>query len=339
MKYLKLYFIGLILINSIITMGQVPAQYAGYCSSCEGETDLIEETTCGNTSPLWSSNTLWIPENNHEVKYVKVNMIFLHKNDGTGNFVFGNQEHDELLVYLFARVNRDYSHLFNPEDPNCHVNEGFLADSKVQFVPNIVHINNSTYWNNEGQDLCPNNWHGTWLDVLDNVIVHDPSIPRGINVYFTETESYYNSLVINHTTQSGPPINAGCSQFPSKVNMDFSSKVHMPDVYSKYYWMKNIVPGLEGEPWDPIIRSWFICSIGDLLAHELGHSLSLEHIFYCHHNLMYTYPGGGGYDNSLSPNQIGSIHRHLSISSIRKYTTTESYVSDPYYITGNTIWT
>lgn len=338
MKYLKLYFIGLILINSIITMGQVPAQYAGYCSSCEGETDLIEETTCGNTSPLWSSNTLWIPENNHEVKYVKVNMIFLHKNDGTGNFVFGNQEHDELLADLFARVNRDYSHLFNPEDPNCHVNEGFLADSKVQFVPNIVHINNSTYWNNEGQDLCPNNWHGTWLDVLDNVIVHDPSIPRGINVYFTETESYYNSLVINHTTQSGPPINAGCSQFPSKVNMDFSSKVHMPDVYSKYYWMKNIVPGLEGEPWDPIIRSWFICSIGDLLAHELGHSLSLEHIFYCHHNLMYTYPGGGGYDNSLSPNQIGSIHRHLSISSIRKYTTTESYVSDPYYITGNTIW-
>lgn len=338
MKYIKLCFIGLIFIKSIMMVGQVPAQYLGCCSSCDGETDFLEETTCGNTSPLWSDDTLWLPENDHEVKYVKVNLIFLHKNDGTGSFILGNQEHDELLADLFARVNRDYSHLFNPEDPDCHVNEGFLADSKVQFVPNIVHINNSTYWNNEDHDLCPSNWHGTWLDILDNVIVHDPSIPRGINVYFTETESYYDSLVINHTTQSGPPFNAGCSQSPNKVNMDFSSKVHMPDVYSKYYWMKNIVPGLEGKPWDPIIRSWFVCSIGDLLAHELGHSLSLSHIFYCHHNLMYTYPGEGGYDNSLSPNQIGSIHRHLSISNIRKYTTTESYVSDPYYITSNTLW-
>ena len=129
MKYIKLCFIGLIFIKSIMMVGQVPAQYLGCCSSCDGETDFLEETTCGNTSPLWSDDTLWLPENDHEVKYVKVNLIFLHKNDGTGSFILGNQEHDELLADLFARVNRDYSHLFNPEDPDCHVNEGFLADS------------------------------------------------------------------------------------------------------------------------------------------------------------------------------------------------------------------
>ena len=339
MKNIKMYLTCLFVICGFWAIGQIPTQYVSHCNSCDDETDLMgTELFCGNTSPLWSSNNLWIPDENHETKYLRVNMIFLHKDDGTGNFISGNQEHDSLLADLFAHVNNVYSNLFNPSDPDCHVENGFLADSKVQFIPNIIHINNSTYWNNENHDLNPQLWNGSWLDVLDNEIVQDTSIPSGINVYFTETESYYNSLVINHTTHYGPPITSACSQFPSITNLDNSSRIHMPDVYSKYYWMKNIVPEQEGQPWNPVIRSWFVCSIGDLIAHELGHSLGLSHIFYCHHNLMYTYPGEVGYEASLSPEQIGIAHRNISISNIRKFTTDNSYISYPYHISENTLW-
>ena len=102
-----MYLTCLFVICVFWAIGQIPTQYVSHCNSCDDETDLMgTELFCDNTSPLWSSNNLWIPDENHEAKYLRVNMIFLHKDDGTGNFISGNQEHDSLLADLFAHVNK-----------------------------------------------------------------------------------------------------------------------------------------------------------------------------------------------------------------------------------------
>lgn len=44
------------------------------------------------------------------------------------------------------------------------------------------------------------------------------------------------------------------------------------------------------------------------------------------------------FEEFLTPDQIGQIHRYLSISNVRKYTTDNSYLSIPYLITADTEW-
>ena len=341
MKYIKtvaiafLFFLGNNYVNG---QSQIPNNFRGLCACCDSILP-IEETgySCPNNSSLYWNNALWIPANNDEIKYVKVNFIFLHKqNDGLGNFVSGNQEHEAIIDDLVSQINYVYSNLHNPNYPNCHINEGFISDTRIRIVPNIIHYTDPYYWNNENDPstTCSTNW----MNPLDEQIVNDPSIEKGINVYFTENETEFYNLVIYHTTQEEPEKIIACSEPPSTNDFTQSSKIHVPGVFSKYYWMKNYAPAVFNESWDSTIREWFIHTVGNQIAHELGHSLGINHVTTCQYNLMSSPSANDYFEESLTPDQIGQIHRFLSISSIRKYTTNESFLSTPYYITSNTVW-
>ncbi len=297
-------------------------------------------TGCDHTSALWSNNNLWLPEDEFEIKYIRVNLVFLHKDDGTGNFESGNPEHDSLITAIVNRANNDYSQLINFQDTDCHIDDNlFKSHAKIQIVPNILHYNSTNYWNNENKPVRPTEWQGNYLDSLDTYLNDNNLISKGITVYFTETKSYYDSLIVNQMfIPHGPPIHFGSAEYPSTSNLNKPMRIHMPDAYSKYYWMKNCCPAIYNELWYPVVRSWFIITAGNLLAHEIGHCLGLQHITNCHHNLMYTYPGGGDYEASLSPSQLCIIHKNLSLSNIRKFTTDPSYISTPYIINNNTLW-
>lgn len=325
--------------NTVNGQSQIPNNLMGLCGCCDTILPIEEiENSCTNQSSLYWDNSLWVPANNDEIKFVKVNFIFLHKqNDGLGNFVSGNQEHEAIIDSLVSQINYVYSTLHNPSNPYCHINEGFISDTRIRIVPNIIHYTDSYYWNNENDpdDICST----AWLDPLDEQIVNNPSIEKGINVYFTENETEFNNLVVYHTTQAEPNKIVGCSSGNSIYDFSYSSIIHMPGVFSKYYWMKTYAPSIYPEdPWDPVIRGWFIHSVGNQIAHELGHSLGLAHVNPCQYNLMSSPSANDYFEESLTPNQIGQIHRYLSISSVRKYTTDESYLSAPYYITSDTEW-
>lgn len=341
MKNIKIVaIVFMIFIRSIFVNGQsqIPSDFMGLCGCCDSILPMEEMVnSCTNHSSLYSNNDLWLPTINDEIKYVKVNFIFLHKqNDGLGNFVSGNQEHEAIIDDLISQINYVYSNLYNPNNPDCHINEGFISDTKIRIVPNIIHYTNSYYWNNENDpdNICSI----AWLNPLDEQIVNDPSIEKGINIYFTENETEFNNLVLYHTTQEEPEIIIACSEPPSTNDFARSSKIHMPGVFSKYYWMKTYAPAIFNEFWNPTIRRWFIHTVGNQIAHELGHSLGLDHVYPCEYNLMSQHPVNSYFEESLTPNQIGQIHKYLSISSVRKYTTNESYLSAPYYITSDTEW-
>lgn len=340
-KSIKTIVLYTLIFVQCVVYSQIPIELIGTCGYCDDLTPMeVVETDCSHLSSLYSNDDLWQPSANDEIKYVRVNFIFLHEQDnGLGNFVSGNQEHESIIAELVSQINAVYSNLFNPNDPNCHINEGFISDTRIQIIPNVIHYTNPYYWNNENQPgLCPSTWNGQWLDILDVQIVNDSSIENAINVYFTENATEFYNLVVNQTTQNPPATIVGCSYPPKINNFSSSSRIHMPGVFSKYYWMKNYAPIVYNEPWNSTIRGWFITSVGNQIAHELGHSLSLSHVSPCHYNLMSLEPSDALYHAFLTPSEIGKIHRYLSISSIRKYTTDDSFITIPYLITTDTEW-
>jgi hypothetical protein len=301
-----------------------------------GPSEEIKSTSCAKTSPYWNNNNLYLPQTNFENLKIRINLIFLHRNDGTGMFSQSNPEHVELINEIIVNTNLRYNELINSSDLNCHIPYGFLPSSKIEFVPNIIHINDEFGWNNENDSEyynCPGspNWYLNYI----NDLIHN-TYPKGINVFFTETASYYQALIIDQSTQAGGPINWACSQFPSRNDLARSSKIHMPNLFTKYWRMKNISTIQYGQPWDPIVREWFVSGASATLAHELGHSFDLTHINNCLWSIMN--PSGSAYHRTFNPTEIGTMHRFLSISNIRQFVTDNSFITIPLNINSNTVF-
>lgn len=237
---------------------QIPPEFGIGCETFNPSINpypTIDNSSCTAIN-LWDRrfDELFMPNSNSSTANLTVNFIFLQRDDGTGNFQEGNSEHQALIDDVIISLNATYSNLVDTDDPNCNPNtHSFISDAKVSFNVNRIYIEDSYGWNNNGGNLCPggDSWY---LDYLDDAIVDDPNYERGINIYFTEGYDNYFNLVVNQSTTSNNGIGKSCSQFPSTTNFSRTSRVHVPDIFTKYWHMKNICPGLYNEPWNPVIR-------------------------------------------------------------------------------------
>ena len=116
---------------------------------------------------------------------VRINLIFIQKDDGSGNFQEDDLEHQQLFDDAMADLNHIYANLVLP-DSTCYdgpINE-FISNAKIRFLDNRLYVRSSRFWNNrytEDSVLCPYRYH-----IIDDSIVADANIPRGINIYFTD---------------------------------------------------------------------------------------------------------------------------------------------------------
>jgi hypothetical protein len=258
-----------------------------------------------------------------EIFKVRANFIIIQRQDGTGNFQ-NNAEHLQFLNDWIDRCNSTMENTWWSSDPACHPP---ASGAKVEIVPNWVFLpdpsGNEYYWNVNNANSpfgCPNtgSW---WLNALDQIIVNDPSIPKGINVYLTKDAGIYHQMVTLQTIDDLRPTNylkTWCSEHPSLVNKDKSSRIHAPNFFLKYFWFQNHEANV-GAPFS-VSRNWLVNGEGDLLAHEFGHSFIREYIHYnaCPDHLM-SEAGSPGFQRALRTTDVAFIHRGLMHNNLRQF--------------------
>lgn len=313
---------------------------------CLPETDINRFTSSFNCTLNQISRgreyiPIFMPKETDPTITVRLNLIFVQKNDGTGNFEENNAEHQLFFDDVINSLNRRYSSLVLP-DSNCFIGSDtdMIHDTRIRFVDHRYYIRKSMLWNNNlynnSSQLCPNNnWYLRELD--DSIHQNSYSYNKAINIYFTEDSTLYHKYWIeqnlNDTSDFGNGnTNAACSMYPSYTNWEESSRLHMPCQYSKYWWMKNIVPQkaqFNYSPWATEVRWWHVNSIAMTLAHELGHSFSLLHpngespssSFYpdiaCNASIMYQ--GGEGPHNFLPPQEIGRMYISMMTTNLHQF--------------------
>jgi hypothetical protein len=289
-------------------------------------------------------------------KPIRINLIFLRDNNGNGNFL----ETDQFISDLISDLTNIYSNIPSDYDPSCYDgSNGVVHDSKIRFnIENIMFINNTYYWNNENSPGwgCPDTSYNSsyHLARLNDSIASISPYPI-INVFYTENATTYENIVVNHNCpwESNNGIESvSCSEFPSGFNHNINQSVHMRNHYVKYYWLMNcVVDNKMGDPKfsNPVptlqdVQYW-ARSGGKGLAHELGHSLSLEHpsgdLNECDHGckkhlMMNKECNTGVY---ISPHEIRKIHYAASTSSLRRYVPEYVHSDYPIIINQTNTWT
>ncbi|MBN2762563.1 MAG: hypothetical protein JXR41_05700 [Bacteroidales bacterium] len=273
---------------------------------------------------------------NEPVKYVRVNVIFLHKDDGTGGF----QPNDPYISDRISSSNYLMANIQSGYDPVCYSgSSGTLSDSKIQFDYNFIYINDSCAWD-VGGPICsslPGN-----LVALNNSINNSSPYPA-INMFYTEDYDSYEDIVVNQNCNTIHNIpNVSCTHMPSSYNMNYDQTVHMRGFFTKYYWMMNCVVGNPdyGSPNQQTVYNWL--EPGRTEAHELAHNLGLGDIHKsncdCTEHLMMHNGNCGARGNFLSPDEIADMHKSLSQTSARRFVTETTYSSTPIQVNQNTSW-
>ena len=278
---------------------------------------------------------------------VRINLIFVQKDNGIGNFQANDESHQQLFDDIITDLNHIYANLILP-DSLCYNGSpnDFISNTKIQFLDNRYYIRSSRYWNNRiTQDgkvrrLCPSGWR---INAIDDSIVSNPSIPRGINIYFTEDSVVHEKYWIEQNlSDTGDFIGIadGCANLPSYYDPYSSSRIHMPDCYSNYWYMQYIVPqkaSFHYAPWIPNVYGWLVRTISRGLAHEIGHSFSLKHLdedsipypsSSCNASIMTHHLNPR---NFLPPNEIGRIYINAMASNVQQFVPIASYLGNKVF--------
>lgn len=302
-----------------------------FCNNLKAQ--IFEDICSTEGSPALKSASLldFNDISGEPIKYVRVNLVFLRKDDGTGGFQEDNPAHQQYINDKKNKSNYFMSNIPSGYDPLCYNgSSGTLSDSKIRFVYNMMYVNNTNAWKNQSSAIT----------ALNNSIVQNNLYPA-ISVFYTEDEVSFLNIVTNQNcpnTNTGIPSTSWTS-LPT-TNFNENLQVNMRGFFTKYYWMMNCVVGNSywGAPDQGTVYGWL--NAGRIEAHELCHNLNLIDIDKpngeCAQHLMMH--NSQGYGNFLNPTEIADMHEALSLFSCRKYVLEDTYSSTPLSIPQNTTW-
>ena len=262
---------------------------------------------------------------------VRVNYVIIQRDDSTANFP-NNDVTNRFFKNVTDSINYIYSNLKHTEDLACYKGSlPFDTTLNVQFKYKLMFIQNSNYWDNQGIKygfFCPQekNW---WLSSLDDSICNNTTIPRAINIYFTEDGDHYNRLFEKKTDSTLNASRGACSEYPNHKKWTKSSRLHYPNEYSSYLYQRNNASPGSSLGW----KKW---GLAKGLAHELGHSLGLGHNNehhgrnQCWHSIMHQ--AGDSPRDYLQPSEIAKVNYKLTHTSLTSFIDTNYFEESPFII-------
>lgn len=296
---------------------------------------------CGKRGIWWDDYERFIPRGEHPTFTIRINYVIPTREDGTGNFDPDIEEHREALEDYIAYANKLWLKLEDPKDSICYTGKDFIPSTYIQYHLNeIIVVKNNFLWNRTNGRGCPND--RTWfLNVIEDSISKIPKYANAINIYLpNDSTAWFDNVLGGKECARGgkyPP----CSELPSYKNLDRSSRICISSSFNKYWYMKNCVPNdtianPKRHTWESAISYWDMSSRGHTIAHELGHSMGLNHANRyhgrnkCHSSIMNQRHGAP--HNYLQPSEIGRMHRNLRMSNIRDFVIEDVYIQKPMYI-------
>lgn len=325
--------------------------FAPFLSFAQGQANCNNFNDWGNRGKEYAP--LFIPSDNDSIMNVRINLIFIQKDDGTGNFQENDEEHQKFLNTTMTILNNKVANLQMP-DTDCFIGTeaDFIDNIRIKFIDHRYYVPKSSVWNNNmnnnAEKLCPDskNWYLNDLD--DSLHNTFADTLKGINIFFTEDSSIYHRFwILQDTTDTSYVWQVGpqkaCSEPAVFDKLHASSRIHMPCRYSKYWWVKHIVPQLESEGKPEWYYKGYLMFAGALagdLAHELGHSFNLLHPTNDYYLPYHSYPqynciatimnphASSSPRNFLPPQEIGLMYFTAMTTNLQQFIPSNTYLGE-----------
>ncbi len=294
--------------------------------------DTSRSNNCSNTCDMFSNRSRYTPNTNTAIKEIKVIFVVVQYSvNDKRNFDINDNQHVQHFNNMLSDVNYRFSNL---DIASCG---GTIIDSKIRFVlEDIITYTDSYSWNNDNYDTS------AIYSALNgrNHFLNNYSFTRNdaIYVFWTESECWYNEVVLNGSTCSPStlPKMISASMQPS-INMSNRIVVHMRNYFTMWSAMHN---GYFCDTYTPLCcpvcpPSWI--GGGAQLAHEFGHFLWSDgvHTTTCN-NIMDDH--FATLHNYLTTNQLSSFHRATSLLNVRNYVNCNYSSNDPLTVNTSENW-
>lgn len=348
-------FINILILLCITVLSK--AQNITFTTSClndvitqlanDNNSAITANANCGNTSPYYSNNSLYLPQSSDEVIYIKLNFIFLIKPDGTGNFEQNNPEHIQVVDDMIDILNYRLANLGTPVVGCEGYGNNNMTTTKFQAIVNKIwkvdpawdYLQTGYVPSCGNPEECPSNQmlyppnHSLYYY---NYLDSDASIPTGINIVFSNNGYVYNEYVNNQNFSATGNQGWAAAEFPrSGSQLNDPLRQFYPDYFNVWLWLKNHAANNPDIPWLSL-RNLYLQK-GYAFVHELGHNFGLSH-HDCSANLMsYNQDPPKTYDY-LSNNDISTMYRMASVSNARQYISNASFKNTSINLTNNQTW-
>ncbi|MFN0175488.1 MAG: hypothetical protein ACKVU0_12620 [Saprospiraceae bacterium] len=263
----------------------------------------------------FAQSSHYLPDPSYNPLKVRVNLIILQREDGSGNFQDNPADHT-FLQNMIRVTNEVFANLVNRnEEYYPGQNLPFLSNAKVEIVPNIIFKKYEFGWNNRNDTNHSGVPYlsGWYLDYLDNQIYGDTALPKAINLYFSNDGQLHREMVVlgtttdydkriffkQHAASEIPVLNSRVQPYGKYHSM----RCHIGNVWLKLWWKRNVLH----EP------DWTMeYEVGESIAHELGHLFGLGHTSENHlHSIMRT--SFGGMHDYMTTQEIARVHQTFSL--------------------------
>jgi len=271
----------LLLIMPIATEAQIDSLGLINC----GFTDISPEETLAKSTCLFPNTNFWeedhlsdlIPQGIQRNLKIKTNILFVQREDGSGNFDKNNAEHMAWFDQVFTELNNRLEHLIQSSLSNgCYSSPLFYENIHVEFIPNYIEIRDEYHWNhlNDPQPSIWNSYNKQFLMEIHELAKLQENYQDGFDVIITTNEDSWTLFneqnipmwIINETVPD-PYNGASYSSHPT-YDLDHPAMMHMPNLFLLYLNTIQFIP------WDYDIMLNYAAGA---LLHEYFHYFNLTH--------------------------------------------------------------